>query len=47
MKNRSASVEIDDLTHFTGNRTLIDSIKMKEYASVMRRVIDAPAVDSN
>lgn len=26
-------------------RTLIDSIKMKDYESIMRRVLDTPQVD--
>jgi hypothetical protein len=39
LKQRSASVEVDQ-ANISGKRTIIDSIKMKDYESIIRRVID-------
>jgi hypothetical protein len=39
LKQRSASVEVDH-ANISGKRTIIDSIKMKDYESIIRRVID-------
>ena len=39
LKHRSASVEVDQ-ANMSGTRTIIDSIKMKDYESIIRRVID-------
>lgn len=39
LKQRSASVEVD-YPNMSGKRTIIDSVKMKDYESIIRRVID-------
>lgn len=41
LKPRSASVEVDH-ANMSGKRTIIDSIKMKDYESIIKRVIDIP-----
>ena len=43
IKQRSASVEVDQM-NYSGKRTLIDSIKMRDYESIIKRVIDTPLV---
>ena len=45
LKSRSASVELENAT--SAKRTIIDSIKMRDYESIMRRVIDMPAEQKN
>ncbi len=41
LKQRSASVEVDQ-ANMSGKRTIIDSVKMKDYESIIRRVIEQP-----
>lgn len=41
LKQRSSSVGVDH-ANMSGKRTIIDSVKMKDYESIIKRVIDIP-----